>query len=72
MFHFHWKYFTNETDKYKEILSNVSGAITLLGEPIKQRGFKLGAPENFLTSDEAQFQVNVKGPNDTGKFVIIR
>lgn len=50
----------------------MSGAITLLGEPIKQRGFKLGAPENFLTSDEAQFQVNVKGPNDTGKFVIIR
>lgn len=43
-----------------------SGAIQYLGEPIKQLGYKIDDPENFLTSENAQFRVNVKGPNDKG------
>lgn len=42
------------------------GAVTFLGEPIKQKGFRLGDSNNFLTTEQAQFQVNVEGPNDKG------
>lgn len=44
-----------------------TGAITHLGEPIKQKGFRLSDSKNFLTSEQAQFQVNVEGPNDKGE-----
>lgn len=37
-----------------------------MGEPIKQLGYKIDDPDNFMTTDKAQFQVNIKGPNDKG------
>lgn len=43
-----------------------TGAVGFLGEPIKQKGFRLSDSKNFLTSEQAQFQVNVEGPNDKG------
>lgn len=43
------------------------GAKTLLGEPIKQLGFKASDPENFCDGKTAQFHVRVKGPKDKGK-----
>ncbi|XP_031641109.1 uncharacterized protein LOC116352554 [Contarinia nasturtii] len=49
------------------ILRANKAAIDLLGEPIKQRGFRLSDTSNWMTSEEAQFKVNVKGPNDKGK-----
>ncbi|XP_055320885.1 uncharacterized protein LOC129577576 [Sitodiplosis mosellana] len=58
------------SDYFKEafkILRTHHGAISLLGEPIKQKGFRLSDTKNFLTSEQAQFQVNVEGPNDQGK-----
>lgn len=47
--------------------SDFTGAVRHLGEPIKQLGYKIDDPENFIATDKAQFQVNVKGPNDKGK-----
>lgn len=46
------------------------GAIACLGQPIKQRGFRLSDSENFLNSEQAQFKVNVKGPLDKGKTML--
>lgn len=46
----------------------LSGAISHLGEPITQLGFRLGDKTNFVNTEEAQFKVNVKGPNDKGNF----
>lgn len=43
----------------------------MLGEPIKQLGFRLDDPNNFQTSDRAQYYVNVKGPNDKGKMQLL-
>lgn len=48
-------------------LSIHSGAIACLGQPIKQRGFRLSDSENFLNSEQAQFKVSVKGPLDKGE-----
>lgn len=45
---------------------SITGAVHHLGEPIKQLGYKVDDPDNFLGTDKAQFQVNVKGPNDKG------
>lgn len=50
--------------------SLLSGAISHLGEPITQLGFRLGDKTNFVNTEEAQFKVNVKGPNDKGKFLL--
>lgn len=47
-------------------LVRIIGAVQLMGEPIKQLGFRVDDPENYMTTDDAQFYVNVKGPNDKG------
>lgn len=39
-----------------------------MGEPIKQQGFKIGIPENYMTEKYAQFQVRCYGPKDKGVF----
>lgn len=39
----------------------------MMGEPIKEYGFKLEDKENFCDGKNAYFQVKVKGPNDKGK-----
>lgn len=47
-------------------------AVHHLGEPIKQKGFRLSDQNNILTSDRAKFRINVSGPKDKGKHSIIK
>lgn len=48
--------------------STYLGAVHLLGEPIKEYGFDLAdTNHNFCNEQQAQFEVNVKGPKDKGK-----
>lgn len=39
--------------------------MSCLGEPIKHQGFKLG--DTQYATEDAQFILKVKGPNDNGK-----
>ncbi|KAH8351874.1 hypothetical protein KR084_000370 [Drosophila pseudotakahashii] len=43
-----------------------SGAVGLLGEPIKESGFSLFNEKNRCDMDKAQFQVSVQGSKDRG------
>ncbi|XP_016991422.1 uncharacterized protein LOC108053325 [Drosophila rhopaloa] len=43
-----------------------SGAVGLLGEPIKESGFSLSNEKNRCDVDKAQLQVAVQGPKDRG------
>lgn len=46
----------------------LSGAVSLLGEPIKEMGFDLSDErKNFCDGYKAHFEVAVKGPKDRGK-----
>lgn len=44
----------------------IIGAISLLGEPIKESGFDLSNPNNTCDAKHAQIEVSVKGPKDKG------
>lgn len=48
----------------------MSGAIKLLGEPIKQLSFDLSDDDNYCDGRYAQFHVRVKGSNDKGKILV--
>ncbi|KAI8128836.1 hypothetical protein FF38_11403 [Lucilia cuprina] len=43
------------------------GAISLLGEPIKDMGFDIGDPQNSCDGQNAHFEVSVKGSKERGK-----
>ncbi|EDX03859.1 uncharacterized protein LOC6731117 [Drosophila simulans] len=43
-----------------------SGAVGLLGEPIKESGFNLSNEKNRCDEDKAQLQFHVQGPKDRG------
>ncbi|XP_017012758.2 uncharacterized protein [Drosophila takahashii] len=43
-----------------------SGAVGLLGEPIKESGFSVANEKNRCDADKAQFQVSVQGSKDRG------
>lgn len=45
-----------------------TGAVELLGEPIKQLGFRIDKHDTVITEDWVQLYVNTKGPKDKGKF----
>ncbi|XP_063701662.1 uncharacterized protein LOC134831777 [Culicoides brevitarsis] len=60
-------------DYYTEslkILRAHPGAVTLMGEPIKELGFKLEDKKNFADGKNAHFEVKVKGPKDSGKMYL--
>lgn len=46
--------------------SHFAGAVTLMGEPIKQLGFDPVDENNWCDGARAKFHVRVKGPKDTG------
>ncbi|XP_017495079.1 PREDICTED: uncharacterized protein LOC108383209 [Rhagoletis zephyria] len=50
-----------------QTLRQHKGAVSLLGEPIKEHGFDLSDSKNFADGQQAQFEVHVKGANDKGK-----
>lgn len=59
-------------DYYKAALKELRqhpGAVHYLGEPIKDRGFKLSETENnFSDGQNARFSVPVSGPKDRGTY----
>ncbi|GLV42189.1 uncharacterized protein CBL_03776 [Carabus blaptoides fortunei] len=58
-----------QTEYYKEAFKTLrshSGAVSLLGEPIKEGDFSLRNKDNHCNDSAAHFQVNVKGPKQTG------
>lgn len=59
-------------DYYKTALKELRqhpGAVHYLGEPIKDRGFKLSDTENnFSDGHDARFSVPVSGPKDRGTY----
>lgn len=61
-------------DYYKEALKRLrthAGAVYYLGEPIKDKRFKLTDPENNHADEEkARFAIPVTGPKDRGTYHI--
>ncbi|XP_017027740.1 cytochrome c oxidase assembly factor 1 homolog [Drosophila kikkawai] len=56
-------------DYYKLALKGLRshrGAVSLLGEPIKDSGIDLGNPNNNCNAHMAQFEVSVRGSKDKG------
>ncbi|XP_065369732.1 uncharacterized protein LOC135961994 [Calliphora vicina] len=45
------------------------GAVSLLGEPIKDMGFDIGDPQNSCDGQHAHFEVSVKGSKERGKML---
>ncbi|XP_073944141.1 cytochrome c oxidase assembly factor 1 homolog [Choristoneura fumiferana] len=61
-----------ENDYYKNALKRLRthpGAVYYLGEPIKDKRFKITDPENNFADDKiARFRVPVSGPKDRGTY----
>ncbi|KAH8257949.1 hypothetical protein KR038_003361, partial [Drosophila bunnanda] len=60
-------------DYYKLALKGLRshrGAVSLLGEPIKDSGIDLGNPNNNCNAEMAQFEVSVRGSKDKGRVYI--
>ncbi|XP_055690051.1 uncharacterized protein LOC129793768 [Lutzomyia longipalpis] len=56
---------------YKEalnLLKQHKGAETVLGNPISESGFDLSDKTNKCNSNEAHFEVSVRGPKDRGTY----
>lgn len=59
-----------EQEYYKDAIKTLrshKGAVTLLGEPIKEGRLNIGSSSNYCNNLEAHFEVPVKGPNQKGK-----
>lgn len=62
-----------QTDYYREafkILRKHAGAVSLLGEPIKDGDIKFSDANTCLDKEKAHFTVNCKGSQQTGKLFI--
>ncbi|XP_013106882.1 uncharacterized protein LOC106086671 [Stomoxys calcitrans] len=60
----------SNTDYFRsafQILRQHKGAVSLLGEPIKNMGFDIGDANNACDGDKANFEVSVKGSKERGK-----
>lgn len=58
-----------QADYYKEAFKTLrshSGAVSLLGEPVKEGDFSLTNKDNYCNDSKAHFEVNVKGPKQKG------
>ncbi|XP_017063008.1 uncharacterized protein LOC108102496 [Drosophila eugracilis] len=58
-----------QTEYYQMAIQQLrqhSGAVGLLGEPIKESGFSLSNEKNRCDGDKAQLQVSVQGSKDRG------
>ncbi|XP_037944916.1 uncharacterized protein LOC119677585 [Teleopsis dalmanni] len=57
------------TDYYHlavQTLRQHKGAVSLLGEPIKELGFDLSDKKNSCDGQKAHFEIKVRGPQDRG------
>lgn len=62
-----------QTDYYREafkILRGHAGAVSLLGEPIKDGDIKFSDADTCLDKEKAHFSVNCKGPQQKGELFI--
>ncbi|XP_075165111.1 uncharacterized protein LOC142237623 [Haematobia irritans] len=50
-----------------QTLRQHKGAVSLLGEPIKDMGFDIGDAKNACDGQNANFEVSVKGSKERGK-----
>ncbi|XP_055708417.1 uncharacterized protein LOC129804817 [Phlebotomus papatasi] len=58
------EYYTNAL----KLLQNHTGAVGLLGQPVRDRGFDLSDKVNFCDGREAHFEVTVRGSKDRGTY----
>ncbi|KAM7344039.1 uncharacterized protein ACRADG_010882 isoform 1-T2 [Cochliomyia hominivorax] len=50
-----------------QTLRQHKGAVSLLGEPIKNMGIDISDPQNNCDGEKAQFEVSIKGSKERGK-----
>lgn len=55
-----------------ELWFTCSGAVKLMGEPIKQLGFDPKDENNWCDATRAKFHVRVKGPKDKGSDAVFQ